>query len=123
MLQILTAEKFSTSFFPASDSKRETRIQVGLQTKAQRHTAALPRSPALCLQGVPTLRTVLELPWLSLSKRNFRFDLGEFLFFISAGGWRKAKRSNNPRANRLLNQVAARNFNILSPTLPIFSLS
>lgn len=28
---------------------------------------------------------MLELPWLSLSKRNFRLDLGEFLFFRSVG--------------------------------------
>jgi hypothetical protein len=27
--------------------------------------------------------TALELAWLSLSKRNFRFDLGEFLLLAS----------------------------------------
>lgn len=30
-----------------------------------------------------TILTALELAWLSLSKRNFRFDLGEFLFLAS----------------------------------------
>lgn len=29
--------------------------------------------------------TALELAWLSLSKRNFRFDLGEFLLLASKG--------------------------------------
>lgn len=43
----------------------------------------------------PPAPTVLELPWLSLSKRNFRFDLGEFLFFISAGRRGKAKKKSN----------------------------
>lgn len=32
---------------------------------------------------MPLTLTALELPWLSLSKRNFRFDLGEFLLLAS----------------------------------------
>lgn len=41
------------------------------------------------MQEVPPLTlttlilTALELAWLSLSKRNFRFDLGEFLLLAS----------------------------------------
>lgn len=78
-------------------------ISVTLSVPVQTHT-----STALCgLCPCPIARqgrmwpcasplrtaapTVLELPWLSLSKRNFRLDLGEFLFFISAGEWGKAK--------------------------------
>lgn len=38
------------------------------------------RGPSLAAR---TILTALELAWLSLSKRNFRFDLGEFLFLAS----------------------------------------
>lgn len=38
---------------------------------------------------------MLELLWLSLSKRNFRLDLGEFLFFRSAGEKGQTKNKNN----------------------------
>lgn len=31
----------------------------------------------------PYTLTALELAWVSLSKRNFRFDLGEFLLLTS----------------------------------------
>lgn len=55
-----------------------------------------PRSPGPPVPPAPApAPTVLELPWLSLSKRNFRFDLGEFLFFRSAGRSGKAKKKNN----------------------------
>lgn len=45
--------------------------------------------------GTALAPTMLELPWLSLSKRNFRLDLGEFLFFRSAGGRGQRKSKNN----------------------------
>lgn len=78
-------------------------VSVTLSIPVQTHTSPAPCGLCPCpmaRQGrmwpcASLLRaaapTVLELPWLSLSKRNFRFDLGEFLFFISAGGWGKAK--------------------------------
>lgn len=33
--------------------------------------------------GIRCVLTAPELAWLSLSKRNFRFDLGEFLLLAS----------------------------------------
>lgn len=117
----ITNTHLSQVHAPASDPERKNRIQLGCKQRGESLEIPFPPCPSglhlllrspkppdpqrrvpaagqgrQCLAPRELLApTELELPWLSLSKRNFRFDLGEFLFFISAGGRGKAKKKNN----------------------------